>query len=85
MRYDYKLDMAMTCIIELNGKEAHEMALWSNYTRPILNIQYKLQSTDLIKLIGDNEETSLRTVVNNQRVKIKEHIQVRLRELCRRY
>lgn len=61
------------------------MTQWSNYERPIFNIQYKLQPSDPIRLIGDNEEIALRTIVNNHKMKIREHIQNRLRDLCRRY
>jgi hypothetical protein len=55
LRYEYKLEMNLTCIIEINNSEALDMMTWSNYSRPIFNIQYKLQPSDPIRLIGENQ------------------------------
>lgn len=85
LRYAYKLQQDLVCTVELNGKEVQDMTQWSNYARPIFNIQYKLHPSDPICLIGDKEESQLRTFANNHKAKIRDHMQMRLRELCKRY
>jgi hypothetical protein len=79
LRYDYKLDMDLTFVLEICNQDAKDATEWSNYSRPIFNIQYKLQPSDPIRLLGEKEENSLRAFVMNHRIKIRDHIQGRLK------
>jgi hypothetical protein len=52
LRYSYKLEIELVMVMEINGASAQDMTQWSSYARPIFNLQYKLQPSDPIRLIG---------------------------------
>lgn len=61
------------------------MTCWSNYSRPILNIEYKIGPSDTIRIIGQDGAEKLNEVVYSHKCKIKTIFENRLDMLLKRY
>lgn len=85
LKSEYNIQNGLICLIEINGAAAKDSIDWSSYPRPTIKHEYKLQPSDPIRLIGDNEDFQLKQYVTNHREKIRMSLEDRLRWLGARY
>lgn len=85
LKSEYNLQNGLISLVEINGVAAKDSIDWSSYPRPIIKHLYKLQPSDPIRIIGDNEDFILKQSITNHRERIRLSLEDRLRWLGTRY